>query len=67
MNGVKKKLYDDILYDYLLHYNPYRKDWVAIDRNLKEAYFNGELVEKNLIRHEDVNQLIAMLSRTKST
>ena len=57
----------DVLYNYLLHYNPYVGKWQAFDRGKKEAYFNGELDKVDIISHDDVTKLISKLLAAKSS
>lgn len=57
----------DVLYDYLLHYNPYIGKWHAFKRDKKEAYFNGELDKVELTSDEDITKLIAKLLAAKSS
>ncbi len=49
----------NILYNYLLHFNPFTEKWNAIRREDKEDYFNGEC--KNVISSTDVTKLIDLL------
>lgn len=48
------------LYGYLIHYNPFRKEWAAIPRGKEVAYFNGETVEEDgIIRANCVTAILA--------
>ncbi len=53
----------DILFGYILHYNPYNSKWSAIKREDKDKYFNGEL--DNVISSDDVNKLIELVIKSK--
>lgn len=53
------------LYDYLFHYNPYKKAWFAFRREDKEAYFNGELPESKLLKSKDIKTLVGYISKDK--
>lgn len=33
---------EEIMYDFLMHYNPYAKQWCIFHRDDKENYFNGK-------------------------
>lgn len=46
----------NILYDYLFHYNPYKRLWYAFKRDEASKYFNGEL--KNTMKHPELDELI---------
>lgn len=40
---------ESILYNYLIHYNPFKKLWYGFPRGDYNAYINGETVSKLFI------------------
>ncbi len=54
------------LYDYLFHYNPYQKVWLAFKREHYNDYFNGKKVE--IIKGKDIDDVITeiLVKTTKS-
>jgi hypothetical protein len=50
------------LHNWLFHYNPYQKHWVAFKREESSSYFNGEL--KNTLSSTDFKTLVEILSKT---
>jgi hypothetical protein len=51
------------LYDYIFHFNSYTEYWNAIKRDRKDAYFNGELNENEVIKNKDINILIDYITK----
>jgi hypothetical protein len=51
---------NEVLIDYVFHYNPYRKQWAAVHRDHYLEYFNGkyEFVEF----HGSINTLVKYIS-----
>lgn len=52
---------DDILFDYLFHFNPYKQLWFAFKREHSIGYFNGTLKENEVIAGPDITGLITAL------
>jgi hypothetical protein len=50
------------LYGYYFHYNPFKGCWYALDTNTLQDYHAGKLKEKDLLKSEDIKDLIAFLS-----
>jgi len=48
----------DILYNYVLHYNHLEELWYLVPRDVQSLYFNGQINKQDLLKNEDVNQLI---------
>ena len=57
----KHMTYTENLYDYVLHYNPYKDRWYAIPRDKYNEYWNSPDVEGVLCskKHETLIELIA--------
>ena len=49
------------LYDWLFHYNPYRKVWVAFKREDYQEYFNNK---NHGIASSSVNTLVEIIEKT---
>jgi len=55
----------EIMYEWLFHYNPYEKLWAAFKREDKEKYFNGELAESNYCRAKEFEILVDYILKSK--
>lgn len=51
------------LYGYYFHYNPFTKNWLALERNSLQDYHAGKIPEKAILKNKDVNVLIKFLSK----
>lgn len=52
----------DELYNWLFHYNPYVKSWVAFKREDINKYFNGEL--QNVLTSKKQITLVEIIEKT---
>jgi len=52
--------YKDILYNWVLHFNPYKNAWAAIPKDLFIAYCNNSSIE-GVIYSDKVETLIDIL------
>jgi hypothetical protein len=57
-----KKEYPEELYGYLLHWNPFRKEWTAIPRGEVVAHFNGQKPE-GVIKANCITSLITKVPK----
>jgi hypothetical protein len=55
---------DEILYNWVFHFNPYTKMWAAIPRELYNDYWNDSNLE-GIIRSSKYETLITILYKTK--
>ena len=53
---------NEILYNWILHYNHHKLEWSAFRRENHARYWNGELTEDEMYSHANVNELIKILS-----
>ena len=49
------------LYDYVLHYNPYRKLWFAIPRTQYTRFFANNKDDNGVLKASTVNALIKLI------
>ena len=49
------------LYDYVLHFNPYKKLWFAIPRTQYTSWFANSNNNKGVLKASKVNDLIKMI------
>ena len=59
-----KPVESDYLHDWIFHYNPYTKNWVAIPRDYYTQYWNG-YDGKNVLKAKHLNVLIDLLHKAK--
>jgi hypothetical protein len=50
------------LYNWLFHYNPYKKHWSVFKREDIDGYFNGTL--KNVLKSEKYETLVELITIT---
>jgi hypothetical protein len=50
------------LHNWLFHYNPYQKHWVAFKREESSSYFNGEL--KDVLVSKKHSTLVDIIVKT---
>ncbi len=53
---------DNILYNWLFHYNYHIKSWAAFKREDASKYFNGEL--QNVLTSKNHSTLVDVIQRT---
>ena len=52
----------ELLYDYILHYNPYQELWFAIPRDKYLEYWSSQEVD-GVMSAKDVNVLIEVICK----
>lgn len=53
------------LYNYVLHYNPFRKVWLAIPTKIYTQYFIDSKNDEGVLKAKNVNTLIDLIKSTK--
>lgn len=50
------------LYDYVLHFNPYKNMWFAIPRNRYTAYFADSNNSKGVLNASKLSELLKLIN-----
>ena len=53
---------NEVLYSWLFHWNPITELWNAFKRSDYVKYSNGQLIEEEIIKGKDINQIIEYLN-----
>jgi len=64
MKNNNEEITNEILYDYVFHFNPHLGTWAAIPRSLYSEYWNDFTLE-GVIRSSKYETLISILCKTK--
>lgn len=64
MNKNNEELFNEVLYNYVFHFNPYTQQWAAIPRDLYNDYWSNFKLE-GIIRSSKYETLISIIYKTK--
>jgi hypothetical protein len=56
---------NEILQEYMFHFNPYKKMWAGFTRDAKNDYFNGVANDK-IIFNENIQTIIKFIQNENS-
>jgi hypothetical protein len=54
---------NNVLYDYMFHFNPYEQLWYAFRREEANAYWSDKDNVKSLIKAKDVKTILGFLKQ----